>query len=1121
MYKKFFYLSCFVLVLGLALINEAKAQDPNLVGWWKLDDASGIIAADSSGIGNNGLVYGGADWIPGKIGGALDFDSEDDYVDLPIGSIINSLKDSTFAIWANFASAEGDWQRLWDFGTGTDFYMFLCPCVGTTTTGIMRFAITTTSNGGESTLNAPSTLPSGWHHVTVVIDGTTRNMQLYLDADVIASGTTQTLPADLGVTTQNWLGRSQWSGDAYYSGSLDDFRIYNRVLTAGEIDKLVPRLSADRPNPADGGAVTSTAITLSWRAGHTAASHHVYFGDTLEDVTNGTGGTDKGITSANTYSVANLVSGKTYYWRVDEVEADGVTVHTGAVWSFTVSPKMASNPTPANGTRFVPQDVTLTWTAGAGATAHHVYLSDNLADVLAGTGDADKGTVDVAEFVPTLEYGKTYYWRVDEFDGTATYTGEVWCFRTMPTITITDPNLVGWWKLDEGEGTTALDWSGKGNHGTILNGAQWVEGYEAGALDFDGTDDYIDCGNNNNAFDITGQITVASWVNIRSVPVAWAAIIAKGENAWRVSCNGTATSFHFGITWWETANYAANGSTEVALNEWHHVCGTYDGATINLYLDGVVDATTASTAGLGISTTNFLIGENPEATGRYWDGLIDEVKIYNRALTQQEISEVMKGDPLPARKPTPANKTVTDVEKASPLTWTPGEMAAQHDVYLGTNALAVESADTSDTTGIYRGRQDPNSFSPPGGVTPSQTYYWRIDEVNTDRTISVGRVWSFTVADYLIVDDFEDYDDVDNRIYDTWGDYYVNNTGMTVGYFDPPYAEQDIVHGGSQAMYMRYDNDGTVNEGTNYEQSGTKFYSEAEREWADPADWTRKGANSLILWFRGLPGSLGSFTDGSPIIMTGVGTDIGGTADQFHFAYKQLSGAGSITAKVLSVSNTDTLAKAGVMIRESLTPGSPHAMVTFSPGSRVTFMRRATADGTSLSSTKAGVSAPVWVKLTRSGNNFTAQYSTNGTSWTAVGSSVSVTMLSDVYVGLCVTSRNANAVCTAEFSDVTISPDPAEPWKSQDIGIENNAPEQLYVALQDSANNSAVVKHPDPAATTIDTWTPWDIPLTSFTGVDLQTIKKMSIGVGDRANTTPGGAGDLYIDDIGLKLPQI
>jgi len=120
---------------------------------------------------------------------------------------------------------------------------------------------------------------------------------------------------------------------------------------------------------------------------------------------------------------------------------------------------------------------------------------------------------------------------------------------------------------------------------------------------------------------------------------------------------------------------------------------------------------------------------------------------------------------------------------------------------------------------------------------------------------------------------------------------------------------------------------------------------------------------------------------------------------------------------------------------------------------------------------------------------------------------------------LCLTSHNANEMCTAEFSDVNLNGTITGDWQSQDVGIRSNDIEPLYVVLDDSAGNSVVVKHPDPNVSTIDSWTEWNIPLTDFTGVNLQAISKMSIGVGDRANTQPGGAGDLYIDDIRLNRP--
>jgi regulation of enolase protein 1 (concanavalin A-like superfamily) len=473
--------------------------------------------------------------------------------------------------------------------------------------------------------------------------------------------------------------------------------------------------------------------------------------------------------------------------------------------------------------------------------------------------------------------------------------------------------------------------------------------------------------------------------------------------------------------------------------------------------------------------------------------------------------------PGQARRPKPVDG-MRDAPRDAVLNWKPGIYAATHNVYFGTDFNDVNEASETDPRGVLVSpNQDANSYDPPGLLDWNQTYYWRVDEVNapTSPGIYKGRIWSLTVTNFTIVDNFEDYDDANNIIYYTWEDYYVNSTGMTVGYFDPPFAERSIVHSGSQAMYMHYDNDGTVNEGTDYEQSGTLFYSEAERTWADAQDWTKDGAASLTIWFRGLLPP-GTFTEGPPITMTAGGTDIWDTADQFHFAYKQLSGEGSITARVDSISNTDPWAKAGVMIRELLEPGSTHAMIVVTPGNGVSLQRRVNAGAGSDETTVTEITAPQWVRVTRSGNTLTGEYSANGSNWTTLGS-VDIAMLADVYIGLCLTSHNVNATCTAEFSNVTT--DGTGQWQSQDIGVESNIGEQLYAVLQDDTGNSVIVNYLDPAATNITIWTPWSIPFSTFTGVNLQSITKLTIGVGDRASTQPNGAGDLYIDDIRLYQP--
>jgi hypothetical protein len=331
------------LVLGPALAANATV-DP--VGWWKFDDQTGTTAVDSSVNKNNGTLNGGVTWITGQLGGAVQCDGNNGYVSLPIGSVISKLTSSTFAIWANYSRAGGAWQRIFDFGTGQTVNMFLTPAQGASNTGNMRFAITTGGAGAESQLNAPSRLATGWHHIAVVFDGSTRAMQLYLDGAVVASGTTTTLPNALGNTTQNWLGQSQYP-DAHYQGALDDLRIYDRVLGQAEIRKVMQGIAygmASSPYPQNNTKDVHRDAALGWMPGEVAKTHDVYLGTSLAEImsasrTNpGTVLVSKG-QDANSYvPPAVLEFGKTYYWRVDEVNAVPTTIYTGMIWSFTVEP---------------------------------------------------------------------------------------------------------------------------------------------------------------------------------------------------------------------------------------------------------------------------------------------------------------------------------------------------------------------------------------------------------------------------------------------------------------------------------------------------------------------------------------------------------------------------------------------------------------------------------------------------------------------------------------------------------------------------------------------------------------------------------------------------------------
>ncbi len=197
--------------------------------------------------------------------------------------------------------------------------------------------------------------------------------------------------------------------------------------------------------------------------------------------------------------------------------------------------------------------------------------------------------------------------------------------------------LVGWWKFDEEEGSTAADSSGNGNKGTLKGDPVWQPsaGMLDGALLFDGDGDCVQI-ENESSFDVTSQITISAWVNISSVPAEWTAIVTKGDSAWRLSTESAENGFHFAIG----GDTLLNGQRRVGANEWHHVVGVYDGEQMLIYIDGKLDVSRPWDGGIESNDYPVCIGENAEQTGRFWHGLIDDVRIYNYALAKAEVEAI-------------------------------------------------------------------------------------------------------------------------------------------------------------------------------------------------------------------------------------------------------------------------------------------------------------------------------------------------------------------------------------------------------------------------------------------------------------------------------------------------
>jgi hypothetical protein len=251
---------------------------------------------------------------------------------------------------------------------------------------------------------------------------------------------------------------------------------------------------------------------------------------------------------------------------------------------------------------------------------------------------------------------------------------------------------------------------------------------------------------------------------------------------------------------------------------------------------------------------NNATGASPQGDTSFNPGQLELAKTYYWRVDEFDAFETYKGDIWSfttegaVGSPSPGKGTV-DVTQTPVLSWAPGVFANTHEVYFGSDAEAVKNADTSSPEYKGKGNLGSESFEP-GQLEWNTTYYWRIDEANNANANSpwTGPVWSFTTANFLIIDDMESYNDLDpadpasNRIFNAWIDGYGDPTnGALVGYDAPPFAEQNTVHSGNQSMPFLYDN--------------AAGKSEATLTLTDKRNWTVNGVDRLVIWYRGNSGN--------------------------------------------------------------------------------------------------------------------------------------------------------------------------------------------------------------------------------------------------------------------------
>ncbi|MHC4259233.1 MAG: LamG domain-containing protein [Planctomycetota bacterium] len=416
------------------LATETAAPDPNLVGYWKLDEDSGTTAVDSSGNGGDGKVFGKASWIPGVAGkNAMSLD--DGGVEVPDNKLLTPPV-YTLCVWLYIPGTEIK-ATILEKGAGKNRCYSLIAI-----NKKVNFQIRTSNKKTHKVGMRKTSIPyHKWTHIAAVYDGD--QMLLYVDAKLTGKKKIGKIQGCSTIGKPLMFGNRAPKMDRPLNAWIDDVRIYNKPLSARDVTELYAwkgqsKELAALPEPDNRGENIPPKTKLKWLSGKNAASHNVYFGTDFEAVKNAATSSKqyKGNQKENTFGPGIMKYGKTYYWRIDEVNKDQANPTKGNVWFFTILDGKAHSPNPGNDLKTVATSAKLSWTPGIGAESHNVYFGTDAEQVKNATTSSKlykkNVTLSNESFDPeSMEDGIYYYWRIDEKSQAGISKGDVWKFRTQ------------------------------------------------------------------------------------------------------------------------------------------------------------------------------------------------------------------------------------------------------------------------------------------------------------------------------------------------------------------------------------------------------------------------------------------------------------------------------------------------------------------------------------------------------------------------------------------------------------------------------------------------------------------------------------------------------------------
>jgi len=679
-------------------------------------------------------------------------------------------------------------------------------------------------------------------------------------------------------------------------------------------------------------------------------------------------------------------------------------------------------------------------------------------------------------------------------------------------------DLVGWWRLDDGSGTTAIDSSGTGNDGTINGDPKWVDGKVGGALEMDGGD-YVDV---PGASEINPEsITLMTWVNFSTVDGADMErqdYLSRGDDyafslhEWGYRDSTEAEGKISAIVTSAGGWTVLPGTTLVEPDTWYHTTLTYDSGTqmFLIYLNGEVEGEMELTTGLehrlGGSLT---IGTY---NGRDLLGKIDDIKIFNEALSEGQIKGEMAGEGFPfAFGPIPKDGSIHPETWAN-ISWSAGDHAVSHDVYFGDDFDAVNEG----TEGTFVGNQTDTflvvgfpGFPIPDGLVPGTTYYWRIDEVNEAEPNSPwkGEIWSFMIPPKTAyLPDPADEDEgvsIDPRL--SWTPGF--GAKLHYVYFDETFDEVDNATGGSAQGTTNY-TPGTLKMAKTYYWRVDEF-DVVETHKGDIWSFTTVGAVAdpspakgtvdvtqipVLTWTPGLGATYDIYfgTDASALDKKGSGS-LGsesyepGRLEWNTTYYWRVDEANSANADSPWTGPLWSFTTANFLIIDDME--AYNDLDPADPASNRIFNAWIDGYGDPTNGSVVGYENPPFAEqnIVHSGNQ-------------------SMPFAYDNSVG----KSEATLTLTSNRDWTVKGVDTLTIWFR---GNSSNTAETMYVTL----NGTARVDNDNPDAPLANSWTAWNIDLQSFAdkGVNLSNVNSITLGLGSVAGST----GTMYFDDIRLYPP--